>query len=216
MTKAGQLDQNAVLTAKNAERLHLADFLDTLDETDWQTGSLCTGWTVRDVVAHLTLATRQSVGATMLRVIRARGDFNRVNNEWARERAAAFSPAELVGQLRESANSARRFAFSGVLDPLIDLMVHGQDIARPLGRTREMPVDWVVPALEHVWPASFYGARKRFDGLKFVATDADWTAGEGQQVHGPAADLLLLAPGRAAGLSAVKGPGAAEAAARLS
>ena len=83
MTRSGQVDQAGILAAKNAERLVLPDFLDTLDEQDWQAASLCPGWTVRDVVAHVTLATRQTVLPTIGRVLRARGDFNRVNREWA-------------------------------------------------------------------------------------------------------------------------------------
>jgi hypothetical protein len=78
-----------------------------------------------------------------------------------------------------------------------------------------MPPERVQPALEHVWSSSFYGARKRFAGLRFVATDVDWSAGEGAEVRGPSGELLLLLTGRPAGLDGLDGPGAAEAATRL-
>lgn len=209
------MDRQAIVRAVEAERRDLADLLDRLAPADWDVDSLCAGWTVRDVVAHMTLATRLSKPAAVLGVLRARGDINRMIGDAARRRAAEFGPAELVAQLRATAGSARRPLGSQPADPLVDLLVHGQDIARPLGRTRTMPLERVLPALEHVWSSSFYGARKRFSGLRFVATDLDWSAGEGPEVRGPGGELLLLLTGRDAGLDGVDGPGAAEAVARL-
>ena len=54
----------AMLTDVKAERLDLAAVLEQLDEHEWRAPSLCPGWTVRDVVAHLTLSTRQPIGRT--------------------------------------------------------------------------------------------------------------------------------------------------------
>ena len=116
-----------------AERRDLADLLDTLTDEDWATPSLCPGWTVLDVVAHLTLSTRQPMVATVLRTVWARGDMDRVFAEMARERARSYSRDELVAQLRAMAGVDRRFRLAGRLDPLNDLLVHGQDIAIPLG-----------------------------------------------------------------------------------
>ncbi len=132
----------------------------------------------------------------MLGVLRARGDIHKMIGDAARRRAAEFTPAELVAQLRATAGSARRPLGAQPPDPLVDILVHGQDIARPLGRARPMPPDRVQPALEHVWSSSFYGARKRFAGLRFVATDVDWSVGEGAEVRGPSGELLLLLTGR--------------------
>jgi uncharacterized protein (TIGR03083 family) len=202
-----------ILAAIHAERRSLADFLDTLDLSDWKVQSLCKEWTVHDVLAHITLSTRQSLPKTLLRVAKAKGNYNKVEADWAKERAVEFTPEQLIAQLRQDAHSSRKFALSGKLDPLVDLLVHGQDIARPLHRERDMPAEYVLPALEYVWPSGFYGAKKRFAGMKLVATDADWQAGDGpQEVHGPASELLMLATGRKARVS---GPGAQEATARL-
>ncbi|REE97413.1 maleylpyruvate isomerase family mycothiol-dependent enzyme [Thermomonospora umbrina] len=198
-----------------AERLELADLLDTLADHEWRTPSLCAGWTVRDVAAHLTLADRKFT-ATLLRGIRARGDFDRVTAEMARERALRHTPADLVAQIRETAGRPRRFPMSGPLDPLADILVHAQDIARPLGREHPMPIERTLPALQHVWTSLFYGTRKRFAGLRLVATDADWTAGDGpQEVRGPTAALLLLATGRPTALPDLTGNGVTESATRL-
>lgn len=124
---------------------------------------------------------------------------------------------ELVAQLRATAGLDHRLPLSGPLDPLVDILVHGQDIARPLGRQREMAVDRVAPALDHAWSSMFYGRPdKRFRGLRFIATDAGWSAGEGtREVRGPASDLLLLVTGRAAGLAGLTGVGVEEAAGRM-
>jgi uncharacterized protein (TIGR03083 family) len=171
---------------------------------------------VHDVVAHLALSTRTTVRDLLVGVIRSGGSFNRMEARMARERAARFGPAELVAQLRESADSRRRSPGSGPLDPLVDALVHGQDIARPLGRPRTMPLEPALAGLEYARRSSFYGARKRFRGIRLVATDLEWSAGDGpDEVRGPVADLLMLATGRAAGLAALSGRGAERIAATM-
>lgn len=210
------MERSEIVPAVAAERLGLADLLDGLTEAEWETPSLCAGWTVRDVVAHLTLTTRLSRLAAVVGMIRARGDINRMIADSARRRAAEYRPAELVAQFRETADSSRRPLGTQVWDPLVDVLVHGQDIARPLGRHREMPVERVVPALTYMWGSSFYGAQKRLAGLRLIATDADWSAGDGEhELRGPAGELLLVATGRPAGLGQLAGSGVTEAAARL-
>lgn len=161
------------------------------------------------MVAHLTLSTRTTLPGMVKGMVRARGDWERMEFDAARRRAADFGPAELIAQFRETAASPRRAPLSAPLDPLVDVLVHGQDIARPLGRVRPTPQEQTIAALEHVLASPFYGARKRLRGVRLVATDANWSRGEGQdEVRGPAGDLLLLATGRAAGLTGVSGPGA--------
>ncbi|MEW1843265.1 maleylpyruvate isomerase family mycothiol-dependent enzyme [Nonomuraea angiospora] len=188
-----------ILAWTKAERLSLAAFLEDLDAHGWDAASLCDGWTVRDVAAHLTLSTRTTLFVAIKGAIRARGEFNRMVADLARERAARFQPRELIAQLRETAGSARRAPGASPLDPLVDALVHGQDMARPLGRTRELPAGPVVAALDHVVASRFYGGWELLRTTRLIATDADWSAGEGpREVRGPAADLLLLATGRRA------------------
>jgi uncharacterized protein (TIGR03083 family) len=199
-----------------AERLDLARYLDDLPAAAWRTPSLCPGWTVHDVVAHLTLSTRETLPGLLRRMARARGSFDRANRDHAREEAAARPPAELVARLRETAGWSRRQPMSSPLDPLTDVLVHRQDIARPLGHPAPVDPDRAVAALDHVWGNVFYGRpSRRFAGLRFVATDAAWTSGEGPEVRGAAGALLLAAAGRAAGVADLDGPRAAEAATRL-
>ncbi|TCM45024.1 uncharacterized protein (TIGR03083 family) [Kribbella sp. VKM Ac-2568] len=199
-----------------AERLSFADLLEDLEEHEWSVDSLCAGWTVREVAAHLTMSTRLTLGLAIRGAIRAGGSFDRMENRFAKERAVRFTSAELIAQIRETAASPRRAPGAKPLDPLLDALVHGQDIARPLGRQRAVPVEPALAALEHARTSAFYGARKRFRGLRLVATDADWAAGGGvEEVRGPVSDLLLLATGRPAGLTGTSGPGADRLAAQL-
>ncbi|MDN5919614.1 MAG: maleylpyruvate isomerase family mycothiol-dependent enzyme [Pseudonocardia sp.] len=205
-----------MLADLEAERLELADVLDTLGPCEWAADSLCPAWTVHELVAHLTLSNRSPVMATVLAMVRARGDFDRVEADAARERARCYSPAELVDQLRETAGLDRKFPLAGTLDPLVDILVHGQDIVRPLGRSRVMPVERVVPALEQVWKSPFLGLSKRFAEIRFVATDAGWSRGEGaHELRGRAGELLLVSTGRPAGLAELHGPALADVSARL-
>lgn len=210
------MDREQALEWTKAERLGIADFLEELDADDWRQDSLCTGWTVRDVAAHLTLSTRTTLLDLLKGAIGARFDWERMEYDKACERAARYTPAELVAQIRETAGSPRRAPMSAPLDPLTDFLVHGQDIARPLGRTRPMPGPQTIAALDHVVASPFYGAKKRLRGVRLVATDADWSTGAGPaEAQGPAGDLLLVATGRRAGLAAVTGAGAERLEARL-
>ncbi|MGY1896829.1 maleylpyruvate isomerase family mycothiol-dependent enzyme [Nocardia gipuzkoensis] len=202
------MDLGKIMMWTRAERLGVADFLDDLHHHEWAADSLCPGWTVHDVSAHLTLSNRVTLGATIAGVVRARGDWNRMTERMARDRASRYTPAELIAQLREGAGWTRRAPGAGPLDPLVDTMIHGQDIARPLGRRRDMPAEQAVVALEHVLRSPFYGSKKRLRGVRVVATDAEWSAGSGpEEIHGPLSDSLLLATGRAAGLAGVTGAG---------
>lgn len=210
------MEPTEITSAVRTARLDLADYLDGLDDADWDKQSLCTAWTVREVVAHLTLTTRATIPFLLRSAIRARGSFDRMEETIARERAARFPTTELVEQLRESAASTRRTPGSTPMDPLMDLLIHGQDIARPLHRPHAMPLQLALPALVYVAGNRFMGGPKRVAGLELVTTDAEWSSGEGPAVRGTADDLLLAAAGRAASLPHLTGPGVAALAERLS
>ncbi|MGN9844935.1 maleylpyruvate isomerase family mycothiol-dependent enzyme [Nonomuraea sp. H19] len=201
------MDTDAARDAVTNERMSLCDLLEQLDDAEWATPSLCAGWTVKDVVAHLTTTTRTTALDMVTGMARARGDFHRMTDRRARKRSQTLTPAELIAQLRQSATSPRRMPGSGPLDPLVDLLVHGQDIARPLHRDRPLPEGPAVAALTYVAGNRFYDAPARLADLHLIATDVDWTSGRGQEIRGTAGDLLLVATGRPAGLAGLSGPG---------
>ena len=209
------LPRAAVDEAVSAERRRLADHVADFTDEQWATPSLCAAWTVRHVVAHLTVTTRMSVPRLLRAAVRARGSFDRMEIDLAARRAAEHSSAELVAQLRDSADSSRRFPGSTPMDPLMDLVIHAQDIARPLGRPYASPPDVVAACLAYVATNRFLGGPRRLSGVRLVSTDTGWTSGVGPELRGPDVDLLLVAAGRRAGLHGLQGPGSAVLAQRL-
>ncbi len=214
-TPSPALPRAAVDAAVAAERRRLADHVADLTDEQWATPSLCAAWTVRDVVAHLTLTTRTSVPRLLRAAVRARGSFDRMEVDLTAEQAAAHTTAELVELLQRSADSTRRVLGSGPMDPLMDLVVHGQDVARPLRRHYVSPPEVVAACLAYVAVNRFMGGPRRLAGVRLVSTDTGWTLGAGAELRGPDVDLLLVAAGRRAGLAALEGPGVAVLGGRL-
>ncbi|RSN35127.1 maleylpyruvate isomerase family mycothiol-dependent enzyme [Amycolatopsis sp. WAC 04169] len=204
------MDDGGILAWTETERLSFADLLESLDEQDWSAKTLCTEWTVRAMAGHLAQTTRNRLKDTLVGIVKAKGDWDRMNTDQAIAYGARFSPAELVAQIREDAGSARRSPGAKPIDPLADVLIHGQDVARPLGIARPMPEEPAIAALEHLLVSPFWGAKKRCKGLRLIATDAGWTGGTGpEEVRGPLVDLLLSVSGRSTGLATLTGPGAA-------
>lgn len=210
------MDDADLHTAIESERLRLADVLDELAPEEWDDATLCTGWSVKTLVAHLTLTSRLTRLEALRGVVAARFDINVFIDRSARARAAQFSAPELIAQFRESAGWTKRPMGTKPMDPFVDILVHGQDLTRPLRRTLPIAPERAVPALDFVLSTSFYGAPKRLADLHLVATDTDWSHGAGdRELRGPAGDLLLVATGRSAGLAGLHGDGVAVLAARL-
>ncbi|MEV0334849.1 maleylpyruvate isomerase family mycothiol-dependent enzyme [Nocardia sp. NPDC050717] len=179
------------------ERTTLADLLADLPESAWDTASLCDGWRVRDVVAHLVIATRVTLGSLLLELLRARGNTDRLIHDTAVRLADRTPTADLLADLRATVDSRVTPIGTTPIDRLMDLLVHGQDIAVPLGLDRVMPIEAAQWSLERVWTmgAPFH-ARRRLAGYALTATDTGWTAGSGTPVTGTAADLLMIVTGR--------------------
>jgi uncharacterized protein (TIGR03083 family) len=198
------MDERMVWGYVESQRRELADLIDAIDAENpqaWSTPSLCAGWDVRDVAAHLTHATRPAP-ALMLAAARSGFRFNAAVDRMVRTDHRA--PTEIATALRAVADSRRHPPGTSVAEPLIDLLVHGQDLCVPLGIDRPVPVDAAVLAANRVWDMGFpFHARRHLSGRRLIATDADFAVGEGRPVHGPIRDLLMLLTGRQA---AVSGP----------
>jgi uncharacterized protein (TIGR03083 family) len=125
-------------------------------------------------------------------------------------RQARLPVREYAPRLRAMAGSRKKAPGVSHLEPLIDVLVHGQDIAIPLGRTRPVPTQAAMAAADRVWPDLFpWRAARKLGGFRFAATDGTWSAGDGQLVEGPIGAILLLLTGRDAALPQLSGPGAA-------
>lgn len=201
------MDTDAVWRVIDAERSRLADLLEDLSDAEWRTPSLCRGWTVRDVAAHLTLAhmgLRPALGAA----IRAGGSFDRMIHDTAL-RQARLPVDEYPRRLRAMVGSRRTAPFVTELEPLTDVLCHGQDITRPLGRPYPMPIEAAAVSAQRIWTTAFpFRAQRRLAGFELVATDTSWRVGSGVRVEGPISALLLLVSGRPAALAELTGPGA--------
>src|SRR5258707_14838723 len=87
-----------------AERRELARVLSDLPASAWDAATLCAGWRVREVVAHMTMPFRYSVPRFVVEVVKARGSFNRMADRCARRDADRLSSDELTTSLADNTN----------------------------------------------------------------------------------------------------------------
>ncbi|MFD8568009.1 maleylpyruvate isomerase family mycothiol-dependent enzyme [Streptomyces sp. NPDC059639] len=189
------------------ERAALLADLDCLDGEQWEEPSLCAEWTVHDVVAHLADTARTTRLGFLAGLARARFDFDRQNARGVgRERGA--SPQETLKGLRRVA--LRTSTPPAPLDSrLVEEIVHGEDIRRPLEIVRSYPGEAVARALrlQLRTPAFFGGAKDLVAHARLTATDTDLSIGTGPEVSGPALSLLLVVSRRRVALDDLDGPG---------
>lgn len=202
------MDDNAVFEGVAAERRALADVLDHLTQEQWNTPSLCEGWLVRDVAAHLIVPLVTPLRKFALALVKARGNFHVANQAVGAQTARDYGD-RLPAALREHADSRFTPPGSGALAPLTDVIVHGQDIRRPLAITREFDPDRIRTVLDFlVSPAATRGfTESSVQRFRWAATDLDWTGGSGPQVTGPAEAILLTLTGRGVARADLSGEG---------
>ena len=199
------------------QRARTATLLESLTPEQWEHPSLCDGWTVRHVAAHLTMQqqrVRDALGfiarhPRMLRSV-AMNDF--IRNAGILQ-GQSLSTAEIVAGIRDGIGSRRHNPGLTPLETATDILVHSQDIALPLGLDLPMRTSLSVAAAtrrwntRHTWLASV-NRRLPLDTLRLTATDVDWSRGDGAEVTGPIGAILLLITGRSAALDQLTGDGA--------
>lgn len=189
----------------HAERRSLASVLSGLDATQWATPSVCPGWTVRDVAAHVIHSPQYRMRDFMRMMITARFDINRailVDGQ----RLGQAPVADILEQFETYDGSRAVPPTTTPYEPLIDVLVHTQDIVRPLGIALAMPVDAARVAADKVLekPQKVFGPT-RLSGVHLVATDTDWERGSGPTVRAPMQEILVLVTGRSADPSLLEG-----------
>jgi uncharacterized protein (TIGR03083 family) len=190
------------------QRRRLADLLDDLTEAQWRAPSLCEGWTVREVAAHVALqnTTLRAMPDALVKMVR-HGGVNGAIRALARDHAV-LPTDRLAAEIRARVGVWKPLPTVTVRETAIDYAVHGQDIAIPLGRSLAVPAELSTFAAERVWGRQrMFRARRRYAGYRFVATDSDFAVGQGDEVTGPVLALLLVLTGRPAGLAQLSGPG---------
>lgn len=197
----------------HAERAALIHDLRGLEKAQWDEPSLCRGWSVHDVVAHLIDSAQTTRLGFVVGLARSGFNFDRLNHRGVQRHRGA-SPKETLERLSQV--MTRRSTPPAPLDSrLLEEVVHGEDIRRPLGLTRGYPQVAVLRSLrlQARTPGSFGGAKELMSQVRLTATDADLAMGEGAAASGPALSLLLAVSGRRVALADLDGPGVATLAA---
>jgi uncharacterized protein (TIGR03083 family) len=173
-----------IRTAVTGERADLAVLLEELPAADWDRPTLCEGWRVRELVAHIVMPYRLSTAGFVLGMLRT-----------GRE-AAALSPVELTETLKKNIDHPWKPPGGGDQGALSHDVIHGLDLTVALGIDRQVPPERLHHILDDMDPrgVKFFGVD--LDGIQLRATDLGWTYGTGEPLTGTAQDLLLVISGR--------------------
>jgi uncharacterized protein (TIGR03083 family) len=196
------------------ERADLLDLLGRLTPEQWNAASLCSGWSVRDVAAHVIDYDVAGWSRTVARLRSTSFSLDEANALGETENAH-LTADELQRLLALHLWPRGLPSLFGGRIALLDALVHHQDIRRPLGLPRSIPSARLVPALNFARVAFAAGIPRRIQGLSLVAVDLDWKTGRGPRVEGPAEALLMSMAGRSQALADVDGPGVEELARRI-
>ena len=197
----------AIWQTVHAERRQLATDLSALRADQWGLPSLCPGWDVHEVLAHLVDTARTGRLSFARDLLAARLDFDRANDNGI-ARHQRRDPQDTLAALEEAADLTRTPP-AALTTRLVEAIVHGEDIRRPLGIAGRYPEPAILQALAHQLrtPVSFGGGRERAAGLRLIdrRTGASW--GQGDDVEADAIDLLLAVSGRSVDRESLTGSG---------
>lgn len=199
-------------TAARQERTDLADLLATLTPEQWDAPTLCDGWRVRDVVAHVIGYDEIGLLGALTRMAKAGFSLDRANSAAL---ATPRDPADLLDALRRHLTPRGVTAAFGGRIALLDCTIHHQDIRRPLGLPRDIPAERLRHALDFLPRARAIDAPRRVRGLRLVAEDIHWTHGDGPEVRGTGEAVLMAVAGRPCALGELTGDGTALLAERV-
>ncbi|MEU2720708.1 maleylpyruvate isomerase family mycothiol-dependent enzyme [Streptomyces smyrnaeus] len=190
----------------HTERAALAADLEDLTDDQWEAPSLCTGLTVREVLAHVTAGASLNAVSWLTGVIRCRFDFDKQVAMRLGEQLGA-TPAETLERFRRIVPSTTKPPLPAIA-VLGETLVHGEDIRRPLGIRRDCPVEVVTRVAEYYQGSDLVVvARKRIVGLRLIADDGPFTTGSGPVVSGPTSALVMAMTGRATYCNDLEGDG---------
>ena len=187
-----------------AEQAEFVALCRGLSGDQWAESSLCQEWTVRQAVVHAAWHIHRTLGdvAGTAFTTLVHGAAQASARQVARDETRSTS--DLIDWLATPGKCG--------LVNFGELLIHQQDIRRPLDLPRRVPAERVRPVLEYSLTKAgsttlVPGASKRAAGLRLVATDMEWSAGHGPEIQGPAEALLMAVNGRRAALADLEGPG---------
>jgi uncharacterized protein (TIGR03083 family) len=181
----------------HAERKALASDLRSLQDDLWSTTSLCSEWTVRDVLAHMTATAKMSPPAFFVQLAGAGFNFAKLQGKNIVAQKGGSPAATLAGFEAIVTSTGHP---PGPADTMLgETIVHSEDIRRALGLEHAYPTEAVVQAADFFKGSNMIiGTKRRIAGLTLRATDARWSTGTGPEVSGPILSLLMAMTGRAA------------------
>lgn len=192
------MDTQSVWTHIHAERRALAADLASLAPEQWLADSLCAGWTVKEVAAHVISHPQIGWAAMPGMVARNFGrSYNAMIFREVKRLGATETPESILADFDTFATSTRRVPTTTAIEPLFDALVHHQDIVRPLGLRHAMDPEAAAVAADRCRQLAFLsGSRRVVKGTRMVATDIGWTRGRGPALRGPMQELLMVCAGR--------------------
>jgi uncharacterized protein (TIGR03083 family) len=197
------------------EMLDLVERLAGLDDEQWNSPSLCPLWRIRDVLAHVAAGAEGAFGVGAILGGTLRYGFN--YNRWVAvdgQRRGQQDPRVVLKALRKAAADRKAVPGARQVTALTHVLVHGQDMCRPLGIKRDLPEAHLLPVADFVKKSFIFHAKKRIAGFTLTATDMNWSYGHGPEVLGPAEALVMMMAGRLAALDDLTGEGKAALVAR--
>lgn len=177
-----------------AERLRLVGMLKNLSESEWDHDTLCAGWRVRELVAHMSMPFRTNPLSMLAGIARARFSFDMYADSVARRDAATYDSTQLLSFLEKHITTAWHPPGGGDDGALSHDVIHGLDMTEPLGLPAP-PAERVGLVLRHGGPRALEHFGCTLDRL-LVATDTDASIGAGNRLELPAKDILLVITGR--------------------
>ena len=200
-----------------AGRPAFADMVGGLDESQLSSPTLCEGWDVHTLTAHMLLPFEVTFARFAFASLRHRGNTARTVDALTR-RIATRPTTDLVAELRSHARTQVAPRRVGPEAQLVETAVHLRDVARPLGLDADVPLKHWRAVLDYLVSASVAPdvmPRGRLDGLAPTATDQDWRHSHGQGLEGTSEAIAMALTGRAVALDDLDGPGRDVLAGRL-
>jgi uncharacterized protein (TIGR03083 family) len=173
----------------------LADLLESAPAETWDAPTLCAGWQVRHLVAHVTMPARMTPEQFGAEMAAARGDFG-VLSDTVAARDSALPAAEHLANLRSPVLHGWQPPGGGAAGALSHAVIHSLDVTVALDRPSVAPAPALVSVLDQLTGAD--GAYFGLDltGLRLEAEDGDWAWGSGEVVRADAGRLVALLGGR--------------------
>jgi uncharacterized protein (TIGR03083 family) len=190
------------------ERVEFASFLEGLTPEQWDSPTLCDKWRVREVAVHTVSYDELNTAGLIGRFLKGRLSADRINAVGVADYADR-TPEQIVALIRANTEPRGLTGGFGGKIALTDGMIHQQDIRRPLGLPRTIDQERLRTALDFARFAPTIRGAWRARGVRLVATDLDWSYGNGEEARGSGEALLMAIAGRRAALDDLEGPGKA-------